>query len=164
MDRSGHSPQKLSYPYVVLKWMRVLVFWIVAGEKVESQGVKADAVRAGFPYQTGGSLGKVILPPFGAGAHAGDNNRAADDIYYHQQVQRQIEICQSKTALQFSRFENVRELGRTYGLKLAFLTRQQDQLVAEMASAAVAAKPYRVSRFINADFHKTLEKYNLARR
>ena len=100
----------------------------------------------------------------GAVAHAEEGIPAADTHYFRQQVQRQIEICQAKTALQFSRFQNVRELGRKYGLKLAYLTRQQNQLVAEMKAAAVAAKPYRVSRFITADFHKTLEAYHLARR
>jgi len=98
------------------------------------------------------------------GALADDTQSAATGVFYRQQVQRQIEICQSKTALQFSRFDNVRELGRKYGLKLAYLTRQQDQLVDEMKAQALTAKPYRVSRFITADFHKTLDEYNLASR
>lgn len=99
-----------------------------------------------------------------SGALADDAQAAASGAFYHQQVQRQIEICQSKTALQFSRFDNVRELGRKYGLKLAYLTRQRDQLVDTMKAQAITAKAYRVSRFITADFHKTLDEYNLASR
>ena len=97
-------------------------------------------------------------------ALAGEIASPAGDAFYRQQVQRQIDICQSKTALQFSRFDTVRELGRKYGLKLAFLTRHQEELVAEMSEQSLDAKPYRVSRFITAGFHKTLEAYQLSLR
>jgi hypothetical protein len=86
-----------------------------------------------------------------APVHAEDNIQAMK-AYYQKAIDKEIEACQKKQALQSSRSENLRMQGHREASKALFLSSHKEILVDMMVALELDPREYKVQKFLTAQF------------